>query len=91
MHIRLGATRKSIEEIRHQLTLQITNHRHGSEVFDATLNLRRAELSRAEVVRTTVRHPMASARVLALIYGHAMGLKLAGARYHPHPDPAPAP
>ena len=60
-------------------------------MFDATLNLRRTELTRAEVARMTVRHPAASARVLALIYGHAVGLKLAGARYHPHPDPAPAP
>jgi uncharacterized protein len=73
------------------LSVHIANHRHGREVFDATLNLHRAELSRAEVVRTTIRRPMASARVLALIYGHALGLKLAGARYHPHPHPAPAP
>jgi uncharacterized protein len=73
------------------LSVHIANHRHGTEVFDATLNLRRAELSRAEVARMTARHPVASARVLALIYGHALGLKLAGARYHPHPDPAAAP
>jgi hypothetical protein len=25
--------------------------------------------------------------VLGLIYGHAIGLKLAGARVHPHPGP----
>jgi hypothetical protein len=73
------------------LSVHIANHRHGIEVFDATLNLRRAQLSRAEVARITARQPLASARVLALIYGHAIGLKLAGARYHPHPDPAPAP
>jgi DUF1365 family protein len=71
------------------LSVHIANHRHGTEVFDATLNLRRAELTRAEVARTTARHPIASARVLTLIYGHAVGLKLAGARYHPRPDPAP--
>jgi hypothetical protein len=28
-------------------------------------------------------------RVLALIYGHAIGLKLAGARVHPHPRDHP--
>ena len=32
--------------------------------------------------------PAATARVLALIYGHAVGLKLAGARVHPHPRAA---
>ncbi len=48
-------------------------------------------LTRAEVARTTARYPIAGARTLALIYGHALGLKLAGARYHPHTDPVPAP
>jgi uncharacterized protein len=73
------------------LSVHIANHRQGATVFDATLNLRRGELTPATVARMTARHPLASARVLALIYGHALGLKLAGARYHPHPDPAAAP
>ena len=73
------------------LSVHITSRRHGTVAFDATLNLRRAELTRAEVARTTARYPIAGARTLALIYGHALGLKLAGARYHPHTDPVPAP
>ncbi len=36
----------------------------------------------------TARYPFATARTLALIYGHAIGLKLAGARVHPHPEAA---
>ena len=36
----------------------------------------------------TARYPLATARVLALIYGHAVGLKLRGARVHPHPEAA---
>ena len=34
----------------------------------------------------TARHPLATVRVLTLIYGHAVGLKLRGARVHPHPE-----
>ena len=72
------------------LSVQIENHRHGAKVFDATLKLSRAPLTRSEVTRMTAAHPVAGARVLALIYGHALALKLAGARYHPHPTSAPA-
>jgi uncharacterized protein len=72
------------------LSVQIENHRRGAKVFDATLKLTRAPLTRRQVTRMTAAHPAASARVLALIYGHALALKLAGARYHPHPASAPA-
>ena len=34
----------------------------------------------------TVRYPLATVRVLALIYAHALGLKLAGAPVHRHPQ-----
>jgi hypothetical protein len=67
------------------LSVHITNRQRGVGVFDATLQMRRAELTSAELRRMTVRHPLGSARVLALIYGHALALKLAGARYHTHP------
>jgi DUF1365 family protein len=58
----------------------------GSPTFDATLALGRRELTRAEVRRMTTHYPLATARVLALIYGHAVALKLAGARVHKHPQ-----
>jgi len=67
------------------LSVHIGSHRTGTTVFDATLSLRRRELTRASLARTTARYPFASVRVLALIYAHALGLKLAGARVHPHP------
>jgi cyclopropane-fatty-acyl-phospholipid synthase len=53
--------------------------------FDTTLSLVRRELSAAAVRRMTIRYPLATVRVLALIYAHALGLKLAGARVYPHP------
>ena len=68
------------------LSVYIESLRGGVRAFDATLALERRELTRAQVRRMTARHPFATLRVLALIYGHAVGLKLAGARIHPHPE-----
>jgi uncharacterized protein len=70
------------------LSVHIESHRDGRVVFDATLAMRRRELTGAAVARMTVRYPLATARVLALIYGHAVGLKLSGARVFPHPEAA---
>ncbi len=70
------------------LSVHIESRRDGTSVFDATLAMERHELNRATVARMTARHPMATARVLALIYGHAVGLKLARAPVYPHPRPA---
>src|ERR1700756_175255 len=50
--------------------------RAGATVFDATLALRRRELTRASIVGITGRYPLSTVRVLALIYAHALGLKL---------------
>ena len=62
--------------------------RHADRVsFDATLALRRVELTSRSVARVAWRYPLAGARTLALIYGRALGLKLAGARVYPHPGP----
>ena len=70
------------------LSVHIASLRGGETAFDATLALQRRELTRSAVARLGVRYPFATARTLALIYGHAVGLKLAGARVHPHPQAA---
>ncbi len=72
------------------LSVHIGSSRAGTAVFDATLSLRRRELTPASMARTSTRYPFATVRVLALIYAHALGLKLAGAPVHPHPKAAPA-
>jgi DUF1365 family protein len=58
------------------LSVHIENVEDGRRVFDATLNLRRAPLSR----RALARQRGATLRVLALIYGHAAVLRLKGVR-----------
>ena len=70
------------------LSVHIAASRAGVTVFDATLALRRRVLTRASMAGITLRYPLATVRVLALIYAHALGLKLAGVPVHPHPQPA---
>jgi uncharacterized protein len=70
------------------LSVHIGSTRAGTTVFDATLSLRRHELTRASLTRMTARYPFATLRVLALIYAHALGTALAGAPVHPHPKAA---
>ncbi len=71
-----------------QLEVSIASRHGDRDVFSAELSLRRRELTPGSLRRFELRYPLASARVLALIYGHAIGLKLAGARYFPHPKQA---
>jgi DUF1365 family protein len=67
------------------LSVNIESDRDGAKTFDAILSLRRRELTPGQVRRMTLRYPFATLRVLGLIYARAVGLKLAGARIHPHP------
>ena len=71
------------------LAVNIESHELGRRAFDATLALRRAPLTRSGLARVTARYPAATLRVLALIYSHALALKLKGVPLHPHPgEPA---
>ena len=54
--------------------------------FDATLLLRRRELSRPLMSRLLARYPAMSLQVVAKIYAQSLRLKLKGARYFPHPE-----
>ncbi len=56
--------------------------------FDATLALRRRELSRRLMTGLLARYPAISLQVVARIYAQAARLRLKGARYFPHPEGA---
>jgi uncharacterized protein len=58
------------------------------KTFDATLSLRRRELSRPLMLGLLARYPAMSLQVVAKIYAQAARLKLKGARYYPHPEGA---
>ena len=70
-----------------QLRVHIENHRGGRRTFDATLSMRRHELTDAALRKMVRRYPFASLRVLALIYAHAVRLGLKGVPLHSHPSP----
>ena len=74
-----------------RLAVHIESRRLGAPAFEAALVLRRTELTRPAAARLTCRYPVAGARVLGLIYGHALALKLAGATVYPHPGSGPRP
>jgi uncharacterized protein len=58
----------------------------GAKSFDATLALRRRELSRPLLAWMLARYPAMSLQVVAKIYAQSLRLKLKGARYFPHPE-----
>lgn len=64
----------------------LTRTRRSPKSFDATLSLRRRELSRGTLTRLLARYPAMSLQVVAKIYAQSLRLKLKGARYHPHPE-----
>ena len=70
------------------LSVHIESLRDGEPAFEATLGLHRRELSPSAARRLSLRYPLASVRVLGLIYGQALRLKLRGARYFPPPSKA---
>ena len=70
------------------LSVHIENHERGQKAFDATLALRRRELSRRTLAEMTAKYPFATLRILTLIYGHAAAIRLRGIRTHPHPAKA---
>jgi DUF1365 family protein len=67
------------------LSVHIESSRGERAMFDATLALTRRPLTRGAAASMTARYPMACARVLVLIYAHALGLALARAPVHRHP------
>jgi DUF1365 family protein len=63
------------------LSVQIESAQGNEKAFDATLGLKRRPLTG----RALARHPGATLRMLALIYAHAVALKLKGVPVQPHP------
>jgi DUF1365 family protein len=67
------------------LSVHIENHERGRRAFDATLNMKRRELTPRSLTAATMRYPCATLRILALIYGHAAAIRLSGVQARPHP------
>lgn len=57
----------------------------AAKTFDATLSMRRRELSGPTLTKMLARYPAMSLQVVGRIYAQALRLKLKGAKYFPHP------
>jgi uncharacterized protein len=63
------------------LSVHIENREQGVRAFDATLSLSRRELTYTALLR----RPFATLRMLALIYAHAVAIRVRGIKTRPHP------
>jgi DUF1365 family protein len=67
------------------LAVHMVNRQAGRTVFDATLALRRREITAWSLAGALIRHPFASLQVLAGIYWQALRLWAKGVPFHIHP------
>jgi hypothetical protein len=71
------------------LSVHIENRERGERAFDATLALRRRELTPRSLTAATMRYPCATLRILGLIYAQAAAIRVSGVRTRRHPARAP--
>lgn len=67
------------------LVVHMENHRGGTKYFDATLSMRREEMTKAALRRSLLRHPWMTVRVATSIYWQAARLWLKRVPFHDHP------
>jgi DUF1365 family protein len=73
-----------------RLTVRVTNMQHAQRLFQASLVLRRCELTAARLRRQRCRYPWMTAQVIAAIYFEAWRLWWKQCPYFPHPKSEPA-
>jgi DUF1365 family protein len=68
-----------------RLNVHMINYRKGEKLFDASLALKRREISVASLSRVLIRYPLMTAKVTALIYRQALRLHLKRLPFFTHP------
>ena len=63
----------------------MVNYRRGKKLFDASLSLKRREISSSALNRVLINYPLMTARVTALIYWQALRLHLKKVPFYTHP------
>ena len=67
------------------LSVHIENLIPAGKRFDATLTMRRRDITGPALARVLVRYPLMTLKVFTMIYRQALQLRLKGAVVHPHP------
>jgi hypothetical protein len=60
--------------------------RTGEKLFDATLTLKRREITPARLSYILIRYPLMTVKVVSAIYWQALRLRIKGAKFYPHPQ-----
>jgi DUF1365 family protein len=68
------------------LNVHMQNSRKGNKVFDATLLLKRKEITPAALSRVLISYPFMTFKIVLAIHWEALKLWLKGAPVHDHPD-----
>jgi len=71
-----------------RLGVHMENHRAGEKLFDATLSLKRVEITGASLARVLVQYPLLTLRVIVGIHWQALRLWLKKVPVYDHPDKA---
>jgi len=71
------------------LSLHMENRQRGELVFDASMNLRRQEISGRSLASVLARYPAMTGRVVGLIHWQALKLWWKGSPFHTHPGNQP--
>jgi uncharacterized protein len=76
-----------------QLAIHMENLRAGQPFFDATMALRREEISSASLARVLLQYPLMTVKVIGAIHWQALKLWAKGVPFHAHPkkrkEPSP--
>ena len=67
------------------LQVHMTDYQGGEKLFDASLKLRRRQISRSSLTRMLIRYPMVTGKVISMIYWQALRLALKRTPFFSHP------
>ena len=71
---------------RDRLQVHMQNFASEKKLFDATLGMRRTEISGRALARVLTKYPAMTLQVVTKIYWQALKLRLKGATFYPHPS-----